>query len=514
MMFRSFVITTTTSQEKIDRLVNTHEDDEAYQAFLTHISKPVIKLPSAETMLDQPKDNSNNGIMTTQEMMKSNPLLKYLKEKAEKKIAERKKGSNSSSSNSNRGSSNSNSSNGGSVNLTNSSGKSAVVTGVVSKNRISTYLNSNSSSTSTTATGGGSSSSNRNNKSKNSVVASSSSSTAAATNNSNNTNTNISNNNKASSSSHDNNNNNHNNVNERKAINHPIDRDTGVGAGAGVIIHKGGGGGGVGGKQPSIARHHDKDSKYQQILKQNKEVKIRSSNINGNSNSNNRDRLDSSEQSSVSGVSINDEGGGGGSKEKYDVDNTMKRHHPLSIQSAMKPERSHGADANNERLQTVIGSKSSRISAVTVIERGDKYRGSEAVKHQTGDRQYQGGERHDGRRGDVFNNADQLQSYNQGGDRQYQGVDRQYQGGDRQYQGDDRQYQGKGVRSDVSQSYHSNDTAYKGNKGPKFDKNQQVTVVKREPRPKNPGYNEAPFKSPELASDALYPSLNPHSHIP
>lgn len=73
------------TKEKVDKYIGTYETDPEYEKFLKKIESPAQRLPSAETMLDskiQEKTTQNNDA-------KQVPLLKFLRERALKKQAER-----------------------------------------------------------------------------------------------------------------------------------------------------------------------------------------------------------------------------------------------------------------------------------------------------------------------------------------------------------------------------------------------------------------------------------------
>jgi hypothetical protein len=91
--------------KRIDKQENTYETDPMFQAFAAALAKPAEKLLSAEAQYDLRKAAaaaaaSNNGGATSgsaataalQELMKDNPLLKYMREKAEKKLSSRRLG--------------------------------------------------------------------------------------------------------------------------------------------------------------------------------------------------------------------------------------------------------------------------------------------------------------------------------------------------------------------------------------------------------------------------------------
>lgn len=74
-------------KERSDRHINTFETDPVFLAFTAKLALPVDKLPSAEVQLDQKKDTL---VQSREELIRNNPLLKYMREKAEKKLMERK----------------------------------------------------------------------------------------------------------------------------------------------------------------------------------------------------------------------------------------------------------------------------------------------------------------------------------------------------------------------------------------------------------------------------------------
>jgi hypothetical protein len=94
--------------KRIDKQENTYEADPMFLAFTAALAKPVEKLLSAEAQYDLRKAAaataaSNNGgaggatsgsaaTAALQELMKDNPLLKYMREKAEKKLSSRRLG--------------------------------------------------------------------------------------------------------------------------------------------------------------------------------------------------------------------------------------------------------------------------------------------------------------------------------------------------------------------------------------------------------------------------------------
>lgn len=74
-------------KDRTDKQLNTFESDPFFLAFSAKLNKTAEKLPSAEVQLDTKKDTS---AQTREELIRNNPLLKYMREKAEKKIQERR----------------------------------------------------------------------------------------------------------------------------------------------------------------------------------------------------------------------------------------------------------------------------------------------------------------------------------------------------------------------------------------------------------------------------------------
>lgn len=72
-------------KDRTDRHTNTFDSDPVFLAFTAKLAAPVEKLPSAESQLDHRKSEASK-----EDLIKNNPLLKYMREKAEKKLAERR----------------------------------------------------------------------------------------------------------------------------------------------------------------------------------------------------------------------------------------------------------------------------------------------------------------------------------------------------------------------------------------------------------------------------------------
>ena len=69
----------------MDKIENTYEADEEYKAFLIRLEQPEMKRPSAEVQYDQKEGKEEVKIDH-----KNLPLIKFLRERAEKKLAEKK----------------------------------------------------------------------------------------------------------------------------------------------------------------------------------------------------------------------------------------------------------------------------------------------------------------------------------------------------------------------------------------------------------------------------------------
>eukprot|EP01034_Spumella_vulgaris_P024379 gene24379-30720_t len=78
------------TKEKVDKYANTFEADVEFLQFKAKLEKPVEKLLSAELQYDQKKDSVAVAAAITAEQMKNNPLLKFLREKGERKMAEKR----------------------------------------------------------------------------------------------------------------------------------------------------------------------------------------------------------------------------------------------------------------------------------------------------------------------------------------------------------------------------------------------------------------------------------------
>jgi hypothetical protein len=72
-------------KERNDRLINTYETDPFFAAFTALLNKPVEKLSLADPVADSKKAAS-----AQEDLIKNNPLLKYMREKAEKKVRDRR----------------------------------------------------------------------------------------------------------------------------------------------------------------------------------------------------------------------------------------------------------------------------------------------------------------------------------------------------------------------------------------------------------------------------------------
>ena len=69
----------------MDKIENTYEADEEYKAFMIRLEQPEMKRPSAEVQYDQKEGKEEAKIDH-----KNLPLIKFLRERAEKKLAEKK----------------------------------------------------------------------------------------------------------------------------------------------------------------------------------------------------------------------------------------------------------------------------------------------------------------------------------------------------------------------------------------------------------------------------------------
>ena len=69
----------------MDKIENTYEADEEYKAFMIRLEQPEMKRPSAEVQYDQREGKEEAKIDH-----KNLPLIKFLRERAEKKLAEKK----------------------------------------------------------------------------------------------------------------------------------------------------------------------------------------------------------------------------------------------------------------------------------------------------------------------------------------------------------------------------------------------------------------------------------------
>lgn len=70
--------------------MNTFETDPDFLEFKANLEKPVEKLLSAELQMDKLKETPAALAAQLAAQIKNNPLLKFLREKAERKIQERR----------------------------------------------------------------------------------------------------------------------------------------------------------------------------------------------------------------------------------------------------------------------------------------------------------------------------------------------------------------------------------------------------------------------------------------
>jgi hypothetical protein len=81
------------AKARVDKLEGTYETDPAFTDFMAKLNKPPEKLSLAENVLDA----SRRDASSKEDLIKNNPLLKYMREKAERKLAERRSGKKGSS---------------------------------------------------------------------------------------------------------------------------------------------------------------------------------------------------------------------------------------------------------------------------------------------------------------------------------------------------------------------------------------------------------------------------------
>jgi hypothetical protein len=81
------------AKARVDKLEGTYDTDPAFTDFMAKLNKPPEKLSLAENVLDA----SRRDASSKEDLIKNNPLLKYMREKAERKLAERRSGKKGSS---------------------------------------------------------------------------------------------------------------------------------------------------------------------------------------------------------------------------------------------------------------------------------------------------------------------------------------------------------------------------------------------------------------------------------
>jgi hypothetical protein len=81
------------AKARVDKLEGTYDTDSAFIDFMAKLNKPPEKLSLAENVLDA----SRRDASFKEDLIKNNPLLKYMREKAERKLAERRSGKKGSS---------------------------------------------------------------------------------------------------------------------------------------------------------------------------------------------------------------------------------------------------------------------------------------------------------------------------------------------------------------------------------------------------------------------------------